>query len=109
MSFKLNVKKSLCILSEKVKYVSLHSENPWCLSSLYNGHAVIYNFEDQTALKSIEVSQQALRCGIFVERKQWIIFCGDDYHVHVYNYNTMDLVTSFEAHGDFVRHVSVHH
>jgi len=47
MSAKLNITKTLSHISEKVKNVDLHPEFPWVLSSLYNGHAEIYNYETQ--------------------------------------------------------------
>lgn len=47
MSIKLQVKKSFCHLSGKVKAVDLHPEHPWVLSSLFSGVAQIYNYETQ--------------------------------------------------------------
>lgn len=32
----------------------------------------------------------------------------DDFKISVFNYNTLDKVTSFEAHSDYVRSVAVH-
>lgn len=47
MSSKLVVKKALCQISEKVKSVNVHSDNPWVLSARYDGMVQISNFETQ--------------------------------------------------------------
>lgn len=47
MSIKLQVKKTFCHLSGKVKAVDMHPEHPWVLSALYSGIAQIYNYEAQ--------------------------------------------------------------
>lgn len=39
---------------------------------------------------------------------QWIVVGSDDMYVRVYNYNTLEKVTSIEAHGDYIRHLVVH-
>ncbi|KAF7575044.1 hypothetical protein PtrM4_066680 [Pyrenophora tritici-repentis] len=33
---------------------------------------------------------------------------SDDFHLRVYNYNTSEKVTSFEAHPDYIRAIAVH-
>jgi hypothetical protein len=37
-------------------------------------------------------------------RKSWIIVGSDDLHVRVFNYNTHEKVTSWEAHIDYIRY-----
>ena len=49
-----------------------------------------------------------MRTAKFVARKQWVVAGADDMAVRVYNYNTMDKVKQFEAHGDYIRHVAAH-
>jgi len=44
----------------------------------------------------------------FVLQKQWIICGSDDFHIRVFNYNTMEKVKEFQAHGDFIRAIIVH-
>lgn len=39
---------------------------------------------------------------------QWIVVGSDDMYIRVYNYNTLEKVTSIEAHGDYIRHLVVH-
>ncbi|GLE03440.1 hypothetical protein PINS_up012342 [Pythium insidiosum] len=69
---------------------------------------MIWNYDTQSLVKTIEVSGSPVRNAKFVARKQWIITSSDDMQVRVFNYNTLDKVTSFEAHPDFIRHVEVH-
>jgi len=50
----------------------------------------------------------AVRCGAFVERKQWVITGSDDCLVKVFNYNTTSKVKTIEAHNDYIRSIAVH-
>lgn len=49
-----------------------------------------------------------VRAGRFAARKNWIITGADDMHVRVFNYNTQEKVSAFEAHSDYVRSIAVH-
>lgn len=49
-----------------------------------------------------------MRAGRFVARKNWIVCGSDDFQVRVYNYNTSEKITSFEAHPDYIRAIVVH-
>ena len=42
--------------------------------------------------RSFEVSDQPVRAGKFVPRKQWIVAGSDDMQIRVFNYNTMEKV-----------------
>ena len=70
---------------------------------MYNGHVFLWNYNTQSLVKSFEVSDQPVRCGKFVPRKQWIVAGADDMQIRVYNYNTMEKVKTFEAHSDYIR------
>lgn len=59
-------------------------------------------------VKTIEVSDLPVRAGKFVARKNWIVVGSDDFHVRVFNYNTSEKVTQFEAHPDYIRVLAVH-
>lgn len=41
-------------------------------------------------------------------RKNWIITGADDSQIRVFNYNTLEKVTTFEAHPDYIRCLAVH-
>ncbi|TDH67765.1 hypothetical protein CCR75_006014 [Bremia lactucae] len=69
---------------------------------------MIWNYATQSLVKTLEVSPLPVRNAKFVARKQWIIASSDDMQVRVFNYNTMEKVTSFEAHSDYIRHIEVH-
>lgn len=75
---------------------------------MYDGHVFIYNYETSSVVKTFEVTDQPVRCGVFVPRKQWIIVGADDMFIRCYNYNTMEKVKTFEAHIDYIRSITVH-
>lgn len=91
-----------------MKCVDIHPTEPWVLASMYDGHVYIYNYETGSVVKSFEVTDQPVRCGVFVPRKQWIIVGADDMYIRCYNYNTMEKVKIFEAHIDYIRSITVH-
>lgn len=88
--------------------MDIHPTEPWILASMYDGHVYIYNYETSAIVKTFEVTDQPVRCGVFVPRKQWIIVGADDMFVRCYNYNTMEKVKTFEAHIDYIRSITVH-
>ncbi|KAF1775234.1 WD40-repeat-containing domain [Phytophthora cactorum] len=102
---RLDIKRKLSSRSERVKSVDLHPTEPWVLSALYSGSLMIWNYATQSLVKTLEVSSLPVRNAKFVARKQWIIASSDDMQVRVFNYNTMEKVTSFEAHSDYIRHI----
>jgi len=59
-------------------------------------------------LQSFEVTELPVRTAKFIVRKQWIVAGSDDMFITVHNFNTMEKVTSFEAHSDYIRCVAVH-
>lgn len=62
----------------------------------------------QVMVKSIEVCDMPVRAAKFIPRKNWIIVGADDLVVRVYNYNTLEKVTQFDAHTDYVRQFAIH-
>lgn len=108
MPLKLDIKRLFSQRSERVKGVDIHPTEPWIVASLYNGHVYIWNYVEQSLVKSFEVTDLPVRTAKFVARKQWMICGADDMMVRVYNYNTMDKVKQFEAHSDYIRHIAVH-
>lgn len=108
MPLQLDIKRLFFQRSDRVKGVDLHPTEPWLLANLYNGHLYIWNTNDQSLVKSFEVTELPVRTAKFVARKQWIVCGADDMFVRVYNYNTMDKVKQFEAHTDYIRSIAVH-
>ena len=72
--------------------MDLHPTEPWLLANLYNGSVHIWNYVDQTLVKSFEVTDLPVRASKFIARKQWIVAGSDDMMVRVFNYNTTDKV-----------------
>lgn len=54
------------------------------------------------------MAEVPVRAGRFISRKGWIIVGADDFQVRIYNYNTGEKVTQFEAHPDYIRSIAVH-
>lgn len=105
---KLDVKRQLFARSERVKSVDYHATEPWILTTLYNGHAHIWNYETGSIVKTFELTDVPVRAGRFVARRNWIVCGSDDFQLRVMNYNTSEKVTSFEAHPDYIRAIAVH-
>ena len=44
----------------------------------------------------------------FIARKNWIVVGSDDLVLRVFNYNTLERVTQFTAHSDYIRGLIIH-
>jgi len=108
MPLRLDCKKLLSARSDRVKSVDFHSSEPWVLAALYSGNIFIWDYNSQTLVKSIEVSNLPIRCAKFITRKQWIVTGCDDMNIRTYNYNTLEKVKVLEAHTDYIRFLAVH-
>jgi len=108
MPLRLEIKKELTARSDRVKSVDLHPTETWVLSALYNGSVFIWDYSNNTLLKSFELCEVPVRCAKFIIRKQWVVAATDDMHLRVYNFNTMEKVKEWEAHTDYIRFVEVH-
>lgn len=84
------IKKSLVKRSERVKSTHFHPKEPWVLCGLYSGHLNIWNYMNDTLVKTFEVVELPIRCAKFIARKQWVVCGSDDMVIRVYNYNTME-------------------
>ncbi|KAI9012828.1 coatomer WD associated region-domain-containing protein [Gaertneriomyces semiglobifer] len=108
MPLRLDTKRKLSCRSDRVKAVDFHPTEPWLLAALYNGTVYIWNHENQSLVKTFEVTDLPVRAAKFIPRKSWLITGSDDMQIRVYNYNTHEKVTSFEAHQDYIRDIAVH-
>ena len=106
MPLRLEIRKELSARSDRVKSVDV--QHPWVLSALYNGNIFIWDYTNNTLIKSFELCQVPVRCAKFISKKQWFIAGTDDMHLRVYNYNTMDKIKEWEAHTDYIRYLEVH-
>lgn len=59
-------------------------------------------------MRSIPLCDAPVRAGRFIARKSWVVVGSDDFKLRVYNYNTGEKVTEFEAHPDYIRSIAVH-
>lgn len=105
---RLDVKRQLFARSERVKGIDFHPTEPWILTTLYSGHVYIWSYESQSIIKTFELTDVPVRAGRFIARKNWIVCGSDDFQLRVYNYNTSEKITSFEAHPDYIRSIAVH-
>jgi len=108
MPLRLDLKRRLTARSDRVKCVDLHPTEPWMLASLYNGNVHLWNYENQTLVKTFEVCDVPVRACKFIPRKNWMVTGSDDMSIRVFNYNTLERVHLFEAHSDYVRSIAVH-
>ena len=108
MPLRLDVKKIMSSTSDRVKCVDVHPTEPWICTALYSGHINIWNYINNTLIKTIEISDLPVRCVKFIPRKQWLICGSDDTQIRVYNYNTTERVKIFEAHVDYIRCLAIH-
>lgn len=49
-----------------------------------------------------------VRCVRYIARKNWFVSGSDDFQLRVYNISTGEKITSFEAHPDYIRCLTVH-
>lgn len=105
---RLDVKRQLFARSDRVKGIDFHPTEPWVLTTLYSGHAYIWSYESQAVVKTFEVTDVPVRAGRFIARKNWFVVGSDDFHLRVFNYNTSEKITAFEAHPDYIRAIVVH-
>ncbi|KAJ5915903.1 COPI vesicle coat beta' subunit [Penicillium verhagenii] len=105
---RLDIKRQLFARSERVKGIDFHPTEPWILTTLYSGHVYIWSYETQSIIKTFELTDVPVRAGRFIARKNWIVCGSDDFQLRVYNYNTSEKITSFEAHPDYIRSIVVH-
>ncbi|BDD58203.1 hypothetical protein MPDQ_003357 [Monascus purpureus] len=105
---RLDIKRQLFARSERVKGIDFHPTEPWILTTLYSGHVYIWSYESQSIIKTFEITDVPVRAGRFIARKNWIVCGSDDFQLRVYNYNTSEKITSFEAHPDYIRSIAVH-
>ena len=101
---KLEIKKKLLSRSERVKSVELHPSLPWVLIALYAGNVTIFDYNQQTQVRSFEVTSAPVRCAKFIARKQWIVVGADDTKIRVFNYNTSEKLKTIDDHTDFIRY-----
>lgn len=105
---KLDVVKQFSTRSDRVKGIDFHPTEPWILTTLYNGKIEIWSYATNTLVKSIQVTELPVRTGKFIARKNCIVVGSDDFQIRVYNYNTGEKITQYEAHPDYIRSIAVH-
>jgi len=98
--------------SDRVKAVDFHPTESWILCALYNGKVYIYNYETSTLLRTFDITDVPVRAGRFIARKNWIVTGSDDFQLvsfacvgdlieqRVFNFNTQEKITTFEAHPE---------
>ncbi|KAI9889890.1 MAG: hypothetical protein M1814_004725 [Vezdaea aestivalis] len=72
------------------------------------GHVYIWSYETQAIVKTFELTDVPVRAGRFIARKNWLVCGSDDFQLRVYNYNTSEKITAYEAHPDYIRAIVVH-
>lgn len=104
----LDFKKLLETRSYRVKGIDIHPSEPHLVTSLFTGAIQVVNFETSQLLRTVDVSTSPVRAVRYIARKNWIITGGDDMQVRVFNASTLEKITQFEAHDDYIRFIVVH-
>jgi len=98
--------------SDRFQGINFHPTEPWLLTGLYNGTVDIYNHETGAIVKTFEVAELVaevpVRCVKFIACENWFVAGSDDFQLRVFNYNTHEKVTAFEAYPDYIRCLTVH-
>jgi len=105
---KIILRKKLVARTGKVKSVDFHPIFNWILLGLYNGSISIYDYNTQSSVQYLEVTNCPIRTAKFMAEKNYIICGADDKKIRVYNYNTMEKIKEYEAHEDFIRSIVCH-
>ncbi|KEP67192.1 UNVERIFIED_CONTAM: COPI protein, putative [Hammondia hammondi] len=109
MPLRVSLKKHFFARSERVKSVDFHPTEPFLLSALYDGRLQIHDYTTHALVKEIDASPLPLRTAKFIVKRQWMICGGDDCALRVFNIHTLEKVKEIpNAHGDYIRHISVH-
>ncbi|KFG58033.1 putative COPI protein [Toxoplasma gondii RUB] len=109
MPLRVSLKKHFFARSERVKSVDFHPTEPFLLSALYDGRLQIHDYTTHALVKEIDASPLPLRTAKFIVKRQWMICGGDDCALRVFNIHTLEKVKEIpSAHGDYIRHISVH-
>lgn len=101
-SLKIDTKKKFKHYGEKIKKVVFHPTQPLLLAGQFDGKATIFNYEQQTVAKQIEVSDKPLRCVEWLPEDR-ILVTGDDLQVRIFCFHTTQKLYQFQAHNDFIR------
>jgi coatomer subunit beta' len=101
-SLRIDTNKKFKHYGEKIKSLNFHPTQNLLLASQYNGKLVIFNYESQQESKVISVSEEPLRCSIWLNNDQIACVC-DDKNIRVFNYHTTQKLMQFQGHDDFVR------
>ena len=105
---KLDIKKKLLNRSDRVKCVDLHQSQPWVLIALYGGTVMIYDYNTQTQVRQLEITNAPVRSAKFICRRQQIVVGSDDNLLRIFNYNTAEKIKVIDEHSDYIRHIVVH-
>jgi coatomer subunit beta' len=54
---KLEIKRVMSARSDRVKCVDIHPTEPWVVAALYTGHIFLWNYQNETLIKSFKVSK----------------------------------------------------
>ena len=103
-TLKLETTKKFKHYGDKVKSLSIHPDKPLLAAAHYNGKLSIFNYDTQTIVKTLEVSDKPLRCVIWVPGDR-LFTAGDDIKIKAFNFHTTDKLCEFEGHKDFLRKI----
>jgi len=103
-NLKLETTKKFKHYGDKVKSLSVHPEKPLLAAAHYNGKLSIFNYDSQTIVKTIDVSDKPLRCVIWAPNDR-LFTAGDDLKIKAFSFHTTEKVCEFDGHKDFLRKI----
>jgi len=59
-------------------------------------------------VKTFEINNQPIRSAVFVPKQNWIAMASDDFHLRIFNYNTMEKIEDVVGHADYIRSIDAH-
>lgn len=103
-TLKLETTKKFKHYGDKVKSLSIHPDKPLLATAHYNGKLSVFNYDTQSIVKTLDVSEKPLRCVIWAPGDR-LFTAGDDLKIKGFNFHTTDKICEFEAHKDFLRKI----
>ena len=94
---------------DKMVSMDVHPTKPWIITSHFNGHICIWNYQTKEMVNSFEVTkEQEVLTAKFIAQKEWIVAGGGDGRIYVYSYNTMKKVKVFKALSEQITSLAIH-
>lgn len=103
-TLKLETTKKFKHYGDKVKSLSIHPDKPLLAAAHYNGKLSVFNYDSQSLVKTLDISEKPLRCVIWAPNDR-LFTAGDDLKIKGFSFHTTEKICEFEGHKDFLRKI----